>query len=129
MSIENRFNKHCHKQRRRHLNRKEFLVLMIAITRPLLWYELFQQKREKERTDSKTLVCSLSSSRNGKVSLKSWEIFRTSLEMKYIATSMLVERDLSKGAENMKLRIETFVFEVNKQTNKTKAQTKRDGKT
>ena len=109
---------------------------MIAITRPLLWYELFQrhlkaesQKREKERTNSKTLVCSLSSSRNGKVSLKSWEIFRTSLELKYIATSMLVERDLSKGAENMKLRIETFVFEVNKQSNKTKAQTKRDGKT
>ena len=42
---------------------------------------------------------------------------------------MLVERDLSKGAENMKLRIETFVFGANKQTNKTKAQTKKDKET
>ena len=48
---------------------------------------------------------------------------------RYIVTSMLVERDLPKRVENLKLQIEIFALEANRQTNKNKTQTRKDKKT
>ena len=42
---------------------------------------------------------------------------------------MLIKRDLPKGVENLKSQIEIFVLKTNEQTNKNKAQTKKDTKT
>ena len=52
-------------------------------------------------------------------------VIAETIQRRYIVTSMLVERDLPKRVENFKLQIEIFVLKTNKQTNKSKAETKR----
>ena len=118
MSIENRVSKHCHKQRQ-----WEFLVLtiaitrpLIAITRPLMWYELSQRHRiwvgvaEEGKKADQSQNISLRS-----FIFEKWEDFQKlrkhfarpycfvvipdTIQWKYIVTSMLVERDLHKGVK------------------------------
>ena len=56
-------------------------------------------------------------------------VIADTMQRRLIITSMLVERDLPKGVENLKLQIEIFVLEAKWQTNKNKARTKKDNKT
>ena len=56
-------------------------------------------------------------------------VIAETMQRRYIVTSMLVERDLLKRVENLKLQIAIFVLKTNKQTNKSKAETKKDKRT
>ena len=53
-------------------------------------------------------------------------VIADTIQGSYIVTSMLVERDLPKGVEDL---IEIFALETNKPTNKNKTQTKKDKRT